>query len=273
MECCIFAKIFGGISLEEIAKRVKQAGFDGVDLPVRPNGAILPEEARRRLPEAARIFEDQGLTLPMIVSGITSVESDHAEDVVAACAEIGCRHIRTGSWRYEPGRYWEQVDAARRDLEGLERLAEKYDVCLQPQQHSGHALNSTCASTVNLVKDRNPRYIGIQADPGHVAVEGERQDMGLDIMRAYLASVNVKSPRYYAVADRESGAFRWQVKWVPLNEGLVEWREVLSVLKGFGFSGPFSFHPEQSDRTEEQRLEVSAQDCAWLRPVMADVGF
>lgn len=273
MECCIFAKVFGRIPLEEIAKRTKQAGFDGVDLPVRPKGAIEPSEARERVPEAARIFRDRGLTLPMIVSGITSVDSDHAEDVVAACAEVGCRHIRTGSWHYEPGRYWEQVDQARRDLDGLEKLAEKYDVCLQPQQHSGHALNSTCASTFTLVRDRNPRYVGIQADPGHVAVEGERQDMGLDIMRTHLATVNVKSPRYYAIADRETGGFRWEVKWVPLNEGLVDWREVLTVLKGFGFDGPFSFHPEQSDRTDEQRVEITAQDCAWLRPLLAELGW
>jgi sugar phosphate isomerase/epimerase len=273
MECCLFAKAFGRIALEEIAQRTREAGFDGVDLPVRPKGAILPEEARTRLPEAAKICQDHGLTLPMIVSAITSLDSEHAEDIVAACAEIGCRHIRTGSWHYEPGRYWEQVQAARRDLEGLEKLAEKHDVCLQPQQHSGGALNSTCASTFNLVKDRDPRYIGIQADPGHVGIEGERQDMGLDIMRTHIASVNIKSARYYAAADRETGAFRWQVKWVPLNEGLVDWRQVLTVLKGFGFSGPFCFHAEQSDRTDEQRVEITAKDCAWLRPVMAKLGF
>ena len=90
----------------------------------------------------------------------------------------------------------------------------------------------------------------------------------------YLPQESFSDPQDgFSEADRETSAFRWQVKWVPLNEGLVDWRQVLTVLKGFGFSGPFCFHAEQSDRTDEQRVEITAKDCAWLRPVMAKLGF
>ncbi len=42
------------------------AGFEGIDLTVRSNGYVLPENVEKDLPLAVKIAEKNGLSIPMI---------------------------------------------------------------------------------------------------------------------------------------------------------------------------------------------------------------
>jgi hypothetical protein len=49
---CLFSKHLPKLNYAELASTVKQIGFEGVDLTVRPGGHVLPERAAEDLPRA-----------------------------------------------------------------------------------------------------------------------------------------------------------------------------------------------------------------------------
>lgn len=270
MQCIIFSKFLVSLSLEEMAARVKKMGFDGVDLPVRPGSQIDHSTAQKELPKAAKILSDFGLSLPTIVTGIARRSDPYAESVFAAAAEAGVKMLRTASWSYRSGDdYWKKMDQARRDLESLESLCEKYKVKANFQIHSGNCLNCNCASAAIMLKNRDPKLVGLQIDPGHLAISGEDYDMAIAITGDYLHSVNVKSPRYYATSD-PNGRFYWKVIWTPLSEGLVPWDLVFRILKKRGYEGPLLIHGEYPvERSVELTSELVERDLKYVRELLA----
>ena len=73
--------------LPELAHFVRAVGFDGVELPVRPGYPVTPENVGTALPEAVKIFADQGLTIGSVAGG-----TDDA--TLAACGACGVPIVR-----------------------------------------------------------------------------------------------------------------------------------------------------------------------------------
>src|SRR5206468_4111904 len=65
---CFFSKHLPEADWSELARLVKQMGFDGVDLTVRKEGHVLPENAARDLPRAVSAIREEGLEVPMITT-------------------------------------------------------------------------------------------------------------------------------------------------------------------------------------------------------------
>ena len=57
----------------------KAAGFDGLDLTLRPGGHVRPEAAEAGLAEARRAADAAGVAIPMVSTALTDVDSPHAE--------------------------------------------------------------------------------------------------------------------------------------------------------------------------------------------------
>src|SRR4051794_15897571 len=67
---CIFSKHMAQFGHEELARKAKEIGFEGIDLTVRPKGHVEPERAAQDLPRAVEIIRSNGLTVPMITTGL-----------------------------------------------------------------------------------------------------------------------------------------------------------------------------------------------------------
>lgn len=63
MQLTVFTKPWKTTPLPELAARVKQLGFDGIELPVRSGFQVEPEKVQTDLPKAAKIFADGGLSI------------------------------------------------------------------------------------------------------------------------------------------------------------------------------------------------------------------
>ncbi|MBM3240045.1 sugar phosphate isomerase/epimerase [Candidatus Poribacteria bacterium] len=270
MECILFSKFLVPLSIEAMGYRIKEMGFDGVDLPVRPGSQITHETAAQELPKAVKTLNEIGLSVPSIVTGLKRGDEPHAEEVLAAAAVSGVKMLRTASWSYRRGDdYWANMAQARKDLASLESLCEKHGVKANMQIHSGGCLNCNCAATAIMLKDRNPKWIGLQIDPGHLAISGEDYDMAFALTGEYLHSVNVKSPRYYALPDA-NGIFRWNIIWTPLAEGLVPWQHILPILKDRGYDGLLSIHGEYPvERSIELTSGLVKADLEYIRKILA----
>src|SRR5688572_33384757 len=127
MQYVLFTDNLADLSLPEVCRAAEEAGFDGLDLTLRPGGRVLPENVEMGLAEAFRIADDAGLALPMATTAITDVTSPHAEQVFASAAHYGVRRLKLGYWHYQPfGTAARQLDEARAALDRIVALGQKY---------------------------------------------------------------------------------------------------------------------------------------------------
>jgi hypothetical protein len=112
-----FTDNLADLTVDRAGAAARAAGFDGLDLTLRPGGHVPPERAEVGLSEAKRRADAAGVTIPMVSTAVTDVDSPHAEAVFAATAHYGARLVRLGYWEYRPfGALAAQVDEARAKL-------------------------------------------------------------------------------------------------------------------------------------------------------------
>ena len=60
----MFSKHFGSLSVADAGLEIKNLGFEGVDLTVRPGGPVTPEKVISELPLAVASLKALGLAVP-----------------------------------------------------------------------------------------------------------------------------------------------------------------------------------------------------------------
>lgn len=272
-----FCKWCQHLPFPEMAAHLAGCGVDGVDLPCRPGAQIPPEEAGKKLPEAKRIFDDHGLPLVRIVTGITDPD-DVTDRQLAAIRSVGVTGIRLGGYNIKDGEgesVRRTLDEARRKLAGIQKLLEKHGVRAAIQNHSGFTLDVNISSCLRVMQDCDPEWVGIQYDPGHCTLSGEEPRLAIGLMGPRLHSVNFKSPRWEYFADRRTGRLRYQPIWVPLPDGMLDVPGVLAQLDAAGYSDPISIHGEYRthyhyiEENCEKTGKLITEDVAYVRRVMA----
>ena len=277
MQYIMFSKLLQELTIDQLGDAVKDVGFDGVDLTVRSNGHILPENVKRKLPEAARILRDKGLDIPMLTTEIVSSSTPGAEDIIATAAELGIRLLKLGYWQYRGfGHIKAQMEGARADLDTLSPLAEKHDVCLCLHTHSGDFLTATPAQMVILLAGHDPEHFGAYCDLGHMTSEGGMSGwkIGLDLLADHIKIVAAKGMgwMYYPGIAGERG--EWRNVILPVKESAVRWQEAFGYLKEIGFTGPVSVHSEYGGshswrdlQTTDEILAQTSTDLAYLKSI------
>src|SRR5438093_7632330 len=176
MKLMMFSKHLQSMPLAQTAKVVRELGFDGLDLTVRPAGYVEPSCVATKLPEAISILADAGLKVPLLTTAFTSAGDSGARETFEAAATNGVREIKLGYVRYEKfGKFRATMDRMAADLDDIEKLAAATGVRANLHLHSGDHMTALAPVVWWLIKDRNPKAIGAYVDPGHMAVEGGRE--------------------------------------------------------------------------------------------------
>jgi len=275
MELIMFTKMLkniGNLPLDQAADYISDIGFVGADLTVREGGYVLPEEAKRRLPEAVKILRSRRLTVPMITTNVIDAKKGHAKDIFMTASECGIKYIKLGYWQYEGfGKIKDQIEHVRsRILKGIFELSEEYGVTAGIHIHSGDYLTANPAFLWMLLQDFNPDYLCAYIDPGHMAVEGGLSGwkMGIDLLQEHIRMVAVKNLGWFQEKDEKTGQKRWKARTVPLSEGLVPWPEVFGYLHNVGFDGPVSVHSEYEHLNLEDLIRQTTEDLAYLKGIL-----
>jgi sugar phosphate isomerase/epimerase len=282
MKLVMFSKHLGPLPIPKAGETIKKLGLDGVDLTVRPGGHVLPDNVETTLPEGVAQLRDLGLDVPMITTALVSATEGRADAILATAAKLGIRNLKLGYWPYKPfGTIHSQLDAARKAMDGLEELARKHDVRVSIHSHSGPCLSAEAGNIYLLLKDRDPHHVGAYIDPGHMTLEGGYLgwQQGIDLLQQYLSMVAVKSFGHFPERNVATGETTWKHKLVPLQEGIVRWREVFACLKQLGWDGVVTFHSEYQgsssfkDLTIDELVVQTAEDLAYMLPVIRAAGY
>lgn len=263
MTYLFFTKTLRETGVEQLPDVLKGIGADGADLCVRPGYPVHPGNAREELKKAVRRLEEAGLAVPMISAptDLSSPEHRDAEALFAACHDAQVPCLKPGYWPFRSGPYKAQLDAARKDVEGWQRLAERYGVRCCIHVHSGSFLTVNTAAALLIVEDTDPSRIGLYLDPGHLALNGEPPSMAVSMAGERLAIVAAKD----YLSERTGDARVRRNRCVPLGEGFVNWAEWWRCLREARFQGPVSIHSEYDGLTHDQMLEQARKDIAYLR--------
>jgi len=274
MQFVLFTDNLADLSIPQACAAAKDAGFNGLDLTLRPGGHVRPENAEMGLSAARQAADAADMTIPMVSTALTDTDSPHAEAIFAAAAHYGARRLKLGYWEYRPfGTLANQISEARAKLQRLAQLGRKYHVLPCVHCHSGRFLAAGGPMLYLILRDFDPAEVGAYVDPMHMTIEGGRAgwEMGLDLVAPWLALVGVKNFRWLPEGRDGSGQQRFRWEYCPLADGQAPLPEFFACLRQLKYDGIVSLHSEYKGETSFRRLTTSellkqsAADLAYVK--------
>lgn len=264
----VFTKPWPGKPLPELAKFVKELGFDGVELPVRPGFQVTPDTVEKGLPEAAKIFAAYGVK-------IASVAGSTDETMIAACGEAGVPILRIMAKIDMNLGYHATEEKFRKEYDALLPLLDQYSVRLGVQNHAGNFIGSAIG-LMHLIENYESKHIGAVLDLAHCSLAGEPSPIAIDIAWSHLILVNLKNGYWQRTTAPEAEEAHWQGYWTTGRHGLTSWREVVDVLRQRDYKGDICLTAEYSaPRQVEDALKkeaivnrLIAEDIAYVRSLL-----
>lgn len=268
MKFSVFTVMMPDCTPEQTVQLLQQEGYDGVEWrftnndPARAQEApsfwgnnystVAADSSEEQLKAIAELTKAHHLQVPNLAAYIPEGDLAATEQAMKAAVILGAPSIRIGVPGYRGDTsYWQALQAGRQYLEGVEQLSKRYGVKGAVETHHGNIACSASAAR-RLVEGFDPEHIGIIYDPGNMVHEGyETYRMGLEILGPYLAHVHVKNARYHY---DEQNAHPWQVQWCGVDEGIVNWQQVIDALHAVGYDSWLSMEDFSQSKATQPAL-------------------
>jgi len=270
---CLFSKPLPGMDWRRLAESAKGAGFDGLDLTVRREGHVIPERAADDLPRAFEAARAAGLAIPMITTGLTSVDDPTARPILSTASRLGIRYFKPGYYLYETIDVRAELARAGREFARLVDLAAECGIEAGFHNHEAY-VGAAVWDAARFIEPLDPKWAGYYFDPRHAVAEGGggAWKTALHLVLDRLKMVAIKD---FAWSKTAKG---WEDLNCPLGEGMVDWSAVLGTLCRAGFAGPISLHLEYDvpgATTAEHEANIMAaigRDVAFLKTQLRGAG-
>ncbi len=233
----VFSKIYQELKLDfdGAAEVTAEAGFDGIDCPVRHRGEIAPERAADDMPRYAEALRRRKLEMLLLATDITGISSPHAGAILRTARKLGVRYYRLGTRLIRGGKTAAaMIPEARAELKDLAALNKEIGVCAVFQNHSpgGRYLGGDLAEMAAIMEGFDPDQVGVAFDLGHaIVVHGDGWQEHFERLKSHVKVAYVKDVR------RPN-------QFVAFGEGEFEKTDWFKRLKRMGYSAPFSVHVE-----------------------------
>jgi sugar phosphate isomerase/epimerase len=190
------------------------------------------------LKEAKKVLADQGLS-------IGSVAGRMDEATIAACGENHVPIIRVCLGVDLDVGYFESEKRMRRQFDALVPALEDAGVAIGVQNHSGNMIASAIG-TMHLIERYDPRHVCAVLDPAHCAVDGETEEMGLDIVWSHLRLLNLKAASHRRTNRPTAAEATWEILWTTSQHSGYSWRKMVRLVRERGYTGDICLPGEYS---------------------------
>ncbi|WP_309118802.1 sugar phosphate isomerase/epimerase family protein [Paenibacillus sp.] len=277
MKLSVFTVATPDLTPAELIPIAKEAGLDGLEwrytstAPERRNEApsfwgnnlctidpaTTTDEELDALAEAVR---GHGLTTAALTPYLTAGDVEGTERAMRHAARLGAKAIRVGVPRYDrTADYNDLFSKAVAYLESVEALSKKYGVKGLVETHH-QTITASASLAHRLVGRFSPEHVGVLYDPGNLIHEGyENFRMGLELLGPHLAHVHVKNAGWF---PGETAGAPWTCRWVAMDRGIVDWKQVLADLKSVGYDGWFGVEDFSGTHDTKTMLATYA---VWFR--------
>lgn len=260
---CAFVKFVQSLSYNELAERIAEMGFDGIEATIRDKGQILPEQVPEELPKLVEAMKNHGLEINVMASSVNRVDQPHTESVLRTAASLGIKRYRMEYYRYDLQRpVTEQLVELRPVVKDLAAMNRELGIAGVYQNHSGaYAVGATIWDLHELFRDYSTDEFGIAFDIRHATVEA-----GL----SWPVLFNVATPHLGAIYVKD---FVWRdtkPENVPLGSGRID-KGFFTQLRKANFAGTISLHVEYLPKAGvAENLAAMKNDLATLKNWLAE---
>ncbi|MHB9039019.1 MAG: sugar phosphate isomerase/epimerase family protein [Armatimonadota bacterium] len=268
---------------EEAAPLLKELGYDGVEWRVhtvaasfgenadicRANRATIDiESVEKKAESIRRLSEDNGLEIVGLGTYLSYKFLDDVKRCMEAAKMMDCPSIRVSVPKYTGSvNYNDLFEEAVEGYGKVEDLAKQYGVRATIELRPGN-ICSSASLAYKFVSNFDPDHVGVVYDPGNMISEGyENWQLGLELLGPYLSHIHVKNTAWVEDAD-SSGEKCWRNVAVPMRDGFVPWRLVMSVLDKLGYKGWMSLEDFAAGDTKTKL----AADISYMKSIERDLG-
>lgn len=176
----------------------------------------------------------------MITTAIVSARDKQTEPLLRAAAKLGVKFYRLGMFSYDPKLgVIESLQKLQATVQELAQLNQSLGLHGAIQNHSGTRVGGPVWDLYELLRDVDPRWMGVQYDIRHATTEGGLSwSLGLKLLKPWIRCTDVKD-------------FKWQqspgravVEGTPLGEGIVPLDAYFKLFHELAIPGPISVHLE-----------------------------
>ncbi len=256
-----FVKPFQKLPFDEIADFAKEAGWDGVECPLRKGGSIEPEAVEEKLPGFVEAMRKRHLEVPVIATDVEDASDRVSQRVLQTAGKLGITRYRLKHYYYDLKQpIAPQLKNFAAKLRDLAQLNGELGVQGSVQNHSGDKyVGAPVWDLWELMRDLDPKRMGIFFDIGHATVEGGYAwPIHSKLAEPLLSVVSVKD---FVWAKNGSN---WRVEWCPLGNGMIRPQFFESLHKS-NFNGPVSMHFEYRMGEGKEMLAAMKKDTQVLR--------
>lgn len=261
---CVFTKPFNSLTFDELADRIAELGFDGVEAPIREGGHIEPVNVPEELPKLVEALRKRDLDVTVMTSSINDPDDPLTVKVLKTASELGIRRYRMKYFKYDFNTsILKQLDDWRSRVEDLAAMNKEFGITAIYQNHAGrNYVGASLWDLRRLLEGISVNEIGVAYDIRHATVEaGMSWPVTFHMIRPHIDTVYVKD-------------FTWdgaKPKNVPLGEGRIS-ADFFDMLKKSEFSGPVSLHEEYLDHRKPElvptHLAAIKKDFATLKKLL-----
>ena len=250
---------------------LRSCGYDGVEWTVRPGGFVEPENAVKELKGAKAAADKAGIKADNIVVSFLRGDDPGAEAIVMAAAEAGFKSFRGAYFRYDRAKsHKDNLAAFRSGFDSLEKLARKSGLKACYQNHSTYSkkvplFGSLVWDLAAVLRDYDPKYVGVQYDPMHIRAEGGPSwDHTLGAVAPWIDIVCLKD-FHYALDDTGRD---WKRVLVPGGKGIVDFAEFKRLMGLENIAPRFTVHYDYDLPSDEAGArKFATEDVRYYRSV------
>lgn len=271
MKYCLFPKFIKSLSLEQLMEYCASAGFDAPDAMVREGYWLEPKSLEQDLPCFIQAARSQGLKVCTATINENPGQLLEDDRPLKVLAQHGVPAVRIGYvGRGDHSGVRNLHGHVRNMLEKLADISSRIGIRVVVQLHGCfYPHNATAAWP--LVKDLDPRYIGVMIDPGNnIVIEGtEMFEYQVPLLGEYIASVGAKDGGIVQQAPADGPKKGWQPKWMPAYEGGNNWHVIYRELLKTGFDGAMILMPFYDENNPPVLMDKCRKELAYFRQVEA----
>jgi len=223
------------IEYSELGDIVKQMGFDGVDLSVRPGGHVEPRLANVDQVRAFEVMQGNGLTVPVITTALTTPMDRTAVPVIALAGMSQVPMFRTGTWPYgNTPNVMQRLAEVQREFAGLLNIGRQYHIAGLIHNPVGANVGAAVWDVHRILEPLDPALAGIYFDPCNATAEGGAGgwEIALRLAMPRVKAVTVQD----FVWEKQNG--HWQMTKCAMGEGMVDWPKFFQMLAQANYTGP-----------------------------------
>jgi len=264
-----FTKVLQDLDFARTAQAAVDLGWDGIELPLRAKGHVLPEKVDEDLPRMVEALKAKGLEVLVAATDIKGADEPNTEKVLRALSKNGVRLYRHGGFKYKEGApIAQQIKEFKAKLKDLAALNKEAGVTGLYQNHSGNGyVGASVWDIYAMIEDLEPRAFGVHFDIGHATLEsGLSWPTTFSLVKDRVGAVIVKD-FYWKLTPGEGS----KPIWGPIGQGTIS-AKFFKMLKASGFTGPitmqFEYPFEGGDGLESKMKALKADNTTlreWLK--------